>query len=263
MEPFIALMRRYVIDYTNSHDQSVCDEIMEPDYVFHMSGMTFRSRDDDYKPAVKRLFEEMPGLCLAIHGFVTNGNRLAMLFSEHGASIPHDRRLSAWGGIGLYKWNGRRLTENYVEQDYLARFDQLNSGRPHPLEPLHLDPWFIGALPPNPPAEEIVRSWLQRGDLRDAAKATIDDSGVPNSTPQPRLTSIKTEVNDLFSAGDRVPFHITQHGKYVSGIDGLKAEHIGREATLYVAGVARVQDGMVSEVRAISDRWGLKRQLQR
>src|SRR5271167_1654158 len=160
MEPFIALMRRYVIDYTNSHDQSVCDEIMEPDYVFHMSGVTFRSRDNDYKPAVKRLFEEMPGLCLAIHGFVTNGNRLAMLFSEHGASVPHDDRLSAWGGIGLYKWNGRRLTENYVEQDYLARFDQLETGRPHPLEPLHLDPWFIRALPPNPPAEEIVRSWL-------------------------------------------------------------------------------------------------------
>ena len=33
MEPFVALMRRYCIDYTNSHDQSVCDEIMAPEYV--------------------------------------------------------------------------------------------------------------------------------------------------------------------------------------------------------------------------------------
>ncbi|MFZ2064203.1 MAG: hypothetical protein WAU82_24555 [Candidatus Binatus sp.] len=104
---------------------------------------------------------------------------------------------------------------------------------------------------------------MQRGNFRNAAKAVIDDSWVPNATPQPRLTSIKTAINDLFSAGDRAPFHITQHGKYDSGIDGLTAEHVGRDATLYVAGVARVQDRMVSEVRAISDRWGLKRQLQR
>ena len=39
MEPFVALMRRYCIDYTNSHDQSVCDEIMHPDYVVHISGL--------------------------------------------------------------------------------------------------------------------------------------------------------------------------------------------------------------------------------
>ena len=30
-DPFVALMRRYVVDYTNSHDLAVCDEIMEPD----------------------------------------------------------------------------------------------------------------------------------------------------------------------------------------------------------------------------------------
>ena len=38
-EPFVALMRRYCIDYTNSHDLSVCDSIMEPDYVVHIAGM--------------------------------------------------------------------------------------------------------------------------------------------------------------------------------------------------------------------------------
>ena len=42
MEPFVALMKKYCIDYTNSHDQSVCDEIMHPDYVVHISGWIFR-----------------------------------------------------------------------------------------------------------------------------------------------------------------------------------------------------------------------------
>ena len=37
MDPFVALMRTYCIDYTNSHDLSVCDSIMEPDYVVHIA----------------------------------------------------------------------------------------------------------------------------------------------------------------------------------------------------------------------------------
>ena len=42
MHPFVALMRTYCIDYTNSHDQSLYDEIMEPDYVVHISGFDLR-----------------------------------------------------------------------------------------------------------------------------------------------------------------------------------------------------------------------------
>ena len=61
MEPFVALMRRYCIDYTNSHDQSVCDEIMEPEYVVHISGFDL-PRDAAYKPAVTGVFARFPGL---------------------------------------------------------------------------------------------------------------------------------------------------------------------------------------------------------
>ncbi len=39
MHPFVALMKKYCIDYTNSHDQSLYDEIMEPDYVVNINGM--------------------------------------------------------------------------------------------------------------------------------------------------------------------------------------------------------------------------------
>ena len=53
IEPFVALMRRYTIDYTNSHDLAVCDEIMEPRYVVHISGMTL-VRDTTYKPALEK-----------------------------------------------------------------------------------------------------------------------------------------------------------------------------------------------------------------
>ena len=114
MEPFVALMRRYCIDYTNSHDQSVCDEIMHPDYVVHIAQADL-PRDLLYKPAVKGVFERFPGLGLVVHELVTNGDRLAMRFSEHGAAPAEGGRYAAWGGIGVYRWNGAQLLENFVE----------------------------------------------------------------------------------------------------------------------------------------------------
>ncbi|MGH7897076.1 MAG: nuclear transport factor 2 family protein, partial [Candidatus Binatia bacterium] len=138
MEPFVALMRRYCIDYTNSHDLAVVDEIMEPDYVVHIAGLSL-PRDAAYKPAVRSVFAQFPGLGLAVHEILTDGERLAMRFSEHAASS--EGALSCWAGISLYRWNGARLTECRVEQDFLSRRRQLASRRPDELEPPHLDPW--------------------------------------------------------------------------------------------------------------------------
>ena len=50
-EPFVALMRRYCIDYTARHDLSVCDDIMDPGYTLHMGTHDLAGRDDAYKPA--------------------------------------------------------------------------------------------------------------------------------------------------------------------------------------------------------------------
>ena len=61
-----------------------------------------------------------------------------MRFSEHGASARHDGAAASWTGLGLYQWNGTRLEENYVEQDYLSRRRQLAGGGPAPHVPLPL-----------------------------------------------------------------------------------------------------------------------------
>jgi hypothetical protein len=60
MHPFVALMRTYCIDYTNSHDQSLYEQIMEPDYVLHTMGFTLSGRDKAYSPAVTQVFAEYP-----------------------------------------------------------------------------------------------------------------------------------------------------------------------------------------------------------
>ena len=258
MHPFVALMRTYCIDYTNSHDQTLYDQIMEPDYVVHIGGVTL-ARDTTYAGSVEQLFELAPGLGLVVHEFVLNGDRLCMHFSEH-ARMPgkHGPALACWRGIGLYKWNGSRLTENYVEQDYAAMQAQLASGTPHPLLPPHIDPWTsTEAVPADPAAEAVVRAWLDRGDLADARHVHLDDMHT-GAAYTPMLDVASVTVNDLFSAGDAVPFHVRFHGTY----RGPDTSRHGDPASLTAVGIARVRDGAVDQVEAITGRQQLRGELK-
>ncbi len=259
MHPFVALMRKYCIDYTNSHDQSLYDEIMEPDYVVHISGFDL-PREPLYRQAVVDIFQRAPGLGLVVHEFVLNGDRLCMRFSEHG-SMPTDdgrRRLACWRGIGLYKWNGRRLTENYVEQDYLSAHRQLASGVPHELDPIHLDPWVgTESVPSDEEAEETVRSWLAKGDLTHAGRHRIDDS----LSDAPVIDVNELTIDDLFSAGGRVPFHVVARGPYRGGVDDVPEECVGQDATLLIAGIASVDGtGGIADVHAVTTRMNVRSQ---
>jgi len=262
MEPFVALMRKYCIDYTNSHDQSVCDEIMHPDYVVHICGNDLQ-RDPAYKPSVSKVFERFPGLGLVVHEFVTNGDRLAMRFSEHGRSPQAGGNGAVWGGIGVYRWDGKQLRENYVEQDFLSQEKQLKSGEVAPLEPPHVDPWMLTvAEPSDPVTEEIARTWLSKGDLRAAQKVIIDGSWYGELPPSP-IDVERVEINDIFSAGNRVAFHVSQHGAYVGGWPGVASEVVGKPTMMPCAGLATIENGAVRSVRAITDQLGARARLRR
>ena len=245
-EPFVALMRRYCIDYTARHDLSVCDDIMDPGYTLHMGVHDLAGRDEAYKPAAAAQFRQFPGLCLTVNEIICSGGRLALRFTEHGASARHDGARAAWSGIGLYRWDGRRLLENHVEQDYLARRRQLADGSPDLVEPPAVAPWDTRSAPSDPAAEEVARAWLTAGDLTGV---TVDDGRPPHRL----LLPARTDVSVLFSAGPRVAFHAVQHGP-LAGDDP-------REAMLHLAGVVRVDGGRVAGGRVIRDRLGLLRRL--
>lgn len=250
MHPFVALMRTYCIDYTNSHDLSVCDSIMEPDYVVRISGMALE-RDTAYKPSVEQVFQRFPALGLVVHELATNGDRLVMRFSEHAATP--DGGLACWAGIGLYDWNDTKLTGCRVEQDFWSQRRQLRTGAPDPLEPPHLDPWLTTvAEPSDPAAEAVVREWLAAGDLAAADGGRIDDA--PAADHRPIVDAEDVEVLDLFSAGDRVAFHATLRGPYAGGLEGV--DHRGETAVLDVAGLVTVAGGRIADVRAVTDRLG-------
>src|SRR3546814_20670661 len=114
-----------------------------------------------------------------------------MRFSEHASlPTPKGRRLAAWRGIGLYKWDGERLVENYVEQDFLSRRAQLAGGEPHELEPPHLDPWMT--TQPEPAAadaESGARSNFAGDRLHDDTWAQLHAGiGHPGGPPWARPT---------------------------------------------------------------------------
>ena len=260
MDKFVALMRRYCYDYTNRQDFAACDSIMVPGYTLHMGTHDLTGRDEVYKPATQKQFSQFPGLVLTINEIMTNGDRLCLVFSEHGASVRHELRQAAWGGIGLYKWDGDRLLENYVEQDYYSRRLQLASGQSVPVENPAIAPWDTEPEPANETAEAMVRDALSTGTLLKSSGIRFDDGGAAGAI-QRILAPTLVHINDMFSAGDRVAFHIAQSGylmaDFASGHPGL----VGTEVLLHMAGVVTVRNGEVTAGRIIRDRLGLKRRL--
>jgi hypothetical protein len=211
MHPFVAVMHRYCVEYLSGKDTSVCAQIMEPDYVLHMGAIDLGPRDDVYVPAVVRQLEQFPGLCMTVNELMINTeDRLAMRFTQHGASVRHDGRAASWGGIGLYKWNGTRLTSNYALEEYASRRDQLKSGVPRPVETPATAPWDEQPAEPSAEAEAAVRAWLLRGTWHEEDGVAFDHH--TPGTAVPLLDAQITVIDDFFSAGRRVAFHVTQSG---------------------------------------------------
>lgn len=259
MEPFVALMRRYVVDYTNSHDTSVCVEIMEPDYVLRMGPHVVAGRDEAYLPAARAQFAQFPGLGLTVHEIATDGTRLALRFSEHGASLRHARAAATWTGLGLYRWNGTRLTDNSVEQDYLTRRRRLATGEPGTVPAPAVAPWDVVAAPGDPAAEQTVRDWIAAGLPGEAV--TRDDGG-PGSA-RSVLSGATATVDDLFSAGRAVAFRLTCTGAYAGGLDDVTAAPPGTPATLHLVGLVHVAGARVVAGHLVRDRLGCARELTR
>lgn len=264
MEPFVALMRRYCIDYTSVHDQSVCDEIMAEDYTVTIAGRTLQM--PDYREAVTAAFRRYPTLVLTVHEMILSGDRLAMRFSEHGAAADDPEHVAAWPGISLYRWDGRLLRSCRVEQDFLGRDEQTASGVTAPLAPPHPDPWATTRdTPADEAAEQAVRTWLD--DLARDPSTSLAGDGVEvlESEPvaEPLLRDAQVTIDDLFSAGSTVAAAITLRGAYAGGLPGVDESLVGTEVDLPVTLLADTADGQLTGVRLVRDRYGMIRRLRK
>jgi predicted ester cyclase len=249
-------MRTYAYAYTANHDFSVCDDIMVPDYVLRMGPHEVRGRDEAYKPATAHQYEQYPGLGFTVHDLVTDGERVALRFSEHG--VAPGRGAATWGGISMYRWDGSRLTECVVEQDYFSRRRQLRNGA-LPVEGPALDPWQAVPARANPDALACVSDWLQSGSFIDGVDVVLDDE---TWRPPARVIvdPVEVSVDELWSAGERVVYHRIVRGAYRGGLPGLDHRQ-GQEVVTYDAGIVEVADDEIISVRAVTDRLGVLRRL--
>lgn len=256
---FVQLMKIYVVDYTNSHDQTQTVRIMDPDYTLRMGSSVVAGRDTHYANATRRQMDQFPGLCLTVHEIYTSADRLVMRFSEHGASVRHQGAHAAWGGIGLYRWNGSRLKTNMVEQDYFSRAQQLASGVPRALEPPAISPWDTQASQLDAHSEDLARNFIFGGRIALSREVQCDDAQGASAAP----VIVKQEsvtVNDLFSCGTVVAFHLSQHGTLLEDF-AERAADIGRTVTLHMAGILHIANDRVVAGRIIRNRLELRRSL--
>ena len=257
MSTFVALMRRYCFDYTNRHDVTQVPGIMEPNYTLRMGQHELAGRDTHYVPAASAQFKQFPGLGLTVHEIFSNGKRLAMRFSEHGQSVKHGGRAAAWSGLGLYRWNQEKLTDNSVEQDYYSRRLQLDGAPVHAIESPAVAPWDVKDEPAQPSAESAVCKLIESGTL--LSRLTIDDAWAqPNN--QPEFSNVEYQIDDIFSAGNNVAFRVVLRGTYLGGLPEATAS-VGKPTTHYFVGVAQMRNDDVAGGRVISDRLGLVRRL--
>jgi hypothetical protein len=254
MDPLVGLMRRFALDWLGRADVDACAGIMAEDYSILIGGHTLAGREDAYIPGTLAQLHRFPGLLLTVSDLFTDGDRVAMRFTEHGPSEADDMAPAAWGGIGLFFWDGERLTRNVTEEDYHSRRRQLAERVSDPVESPAPAPWAALPQAADPAAEATVRTWLERGSLDGLV---VDDGWTGQPTP-PLLDVTGVAVGELFSAGDRVAFQVVQTGRYLGGLPGADGAE-GREASMSVVGMVTAgADGTVTG-RAVRDRVGLRR----
>ena len=250
LHPFLSLMKTYVIDYTNSHDTSWIPKIMTEDYTVNICGYSLE-RSETYIQSVEGLFSTAPGLGLTVHQMYCNGDRLAMRFSEHAAFSDQGGKRATWRGYSTYTWDKNRLTKCWVEQDFYSRARQFERGQPHTPGAPAVDPWATAIAPEDGEALAVGRQWLEKFDLSQIAQINVDDNAETDGW-RLEVQPDAVQINDVFSAGRHVPFHVT--------LSGPTAQDTRREARMAVCGVLTIAgDQSVDRIQAVTDRFTVLR----
>jgi hypothetical protein len=256
IHPMAALMRRFAVDWLDRADPSVPPQIMAPGYTIHIGGVVMEGLAE-YTEATSGQLARFPGLTITVHDVLYgDGDRAALLFTEHGASVRGGA--AAWRGIGLFRAAGGigagLLVHNVVEEDYLARRRQLLAGTTDAVDPPMVAPWTEPVGDPDPDAEKAVRAWLDAGGpVATEGGLTCDDGAAQV------LDVVSCEVGELFSAGGRVAFQAVQRGRYVGGLPDVEAAN--QDVELSVVGIVEPAAGGSVTGHVVRDRLGLLRKL--
>ena len=254
MDPLVSLLRRFVVEFMNGSNPSICHEIMADEYQLRVGDQLISGRDAHYIPAVRHQLDQFPGMGMTVHRLISTTERIAVHFSEHGASGGPGGPVAAWQGIALYRWNGSLLTGCAAEEDYVARRRQLKSGIADMIPPPAPAPWDASPQAADANCEQVVRQWLADG-MPSARNRVVFDDGAPAI----EFDDVEIVINELFSAGSAVAFHVRHLGRYLRGLPD--AAPTPSRVSMSSAGIVIVEDGVIASGHVIRDRAGLARVL--
>lgn len=242
MKPFTEVMKLYCDDYTTDGDFSVVPSIIHPSYRFTMSGETLDY--ENYVAMVRDAFgKHFPDLGLVVHDLFSNGDRIALRFSEHATWTNGNR--AAWSGISMYRRAADgRLSECLVEQDFYGRREQLSSGVSDEIPAAMDDPWGTEPVAEDRKAIAVAREWAHHTPL-----------------PIP-VRSNNVTIEDALGAGSKVALRIRVDGTYRGGLFGLPEAVVGAPCFIHVNTIAHVDGGRVTAGWSVSDRFGLRNRLK-
>ncbi len=250
LHPFLGLMKTYVVDYTNSHDTSWIPKIMTENYTVNICGVSLE-RSGTYLQSVEGIFSSAPGLGLTVHQMYCNGDRLAMRFSEHAAFSDQGGKTATWRGFSTYSWDENRLTKCWVEQDFYSRGQQFDRGHPHTPGAPAVDPWSTTIVAEDAEALAEGRRWLEKFDLSELAQIDMDDNAETDGW-QLEVLPHSVRINDVFSVGHYVPFHVALRGPMTRNTE--------TNGTLAVCGVLTIgKNKKVERIQAVTDRFTVSR----
>lgn len=257
----VQLTRRWVVSYFNGQSEEAARDFIAPQYALEIGDHVFDGRDTQWLPAVAQQFAQFPGLGMTVHQVVAGSgdkaDRVAVWFSEHGASGGAGGPAAVWSGVGIYRAQGTVLVGCCAQEDYFTRSRQLRSGVCDVVDAPAAAPWDTLPLGSTPEAEAVVCQWLRQSWPVAQGAVRVDDEHI---TGQPMVFEVSSlEVVDMFSSGPDVAFHVRQRGLYRGGLPGVPVRE--RQELLNLNGILRVQSGAVSAGRVIRDRGGLKGRL--
>ena len=252
----LSLLRRWVVDYFNRHDEAAAREFVSADYTLDIGDVSLRGRDESWLPAVAAQMKLFPGLGMTVHQTLAGEDWAAAWFSEHGASKG---RVACWSGVAIYFSDGKRLTRCVAQEDYMTRRRQLKTGLADRVEPPAAAPWDEVISARDSGAEDVVRDWLRGSWPSNLADVRCDDDHITLMPLQ--FDVVETTVDTVRSSGPHVAFHALQVGVYRGGLAGV--ERADAKIKLHVNGLVRVVDGRVKSGRVIRDRAGLHAALSR
>ena len=264
IHPLAALLRGFAVDFITGHNLEVVERIMAPEYCLSIGGYLLNGRDTEYLPPTAAQINQFPGLAVTVHDVVYGENSIAMQFTEHGCSPADQNRGATWRGITMFRTDGERLRWGWAEEDYFARKRQLTSGICDAVDAPHSAPWDVQPGVSNSALEALARDWLDTPANLFQLEGAFWLSSVSADDPHPAslIDVDHVEVDELFSADDRVVFHGLYHGRYKGGFKGVDEDRIGRPIIRRAAGILTFDGSELVAAAVTVDRLGLNRALR-